>query len=117
LMNGDKARNTAALLIFATNRMARTLWSDHNNVNGLFRLDKTEMNVETMCESNRSTITKIVVDMVLIDVSLKFVGRRHHHKIGPFSRISNIHNLKAICFGFSDGGGSFTKSYANILGA
>src|SRR5690606_38657414 len=94
LMDRDKARNAAALLVFAANCMAWALWCDHDNVNGLLWLDEAEVNIEAVCECNRCAVTDVILNVILVDVSLKFIRGCHHKEIAPLGGISNIHDFK-----------------------
>ncbi len=53
LMDGDEARNTAALGVGAPHQMAGTFGSDHEHVDVLRRVDGAEVDVEAVGEHQR----------------------------------------------------------------
>lgn len=74
------------------------------------------MHVETMSESDCRAITEIVVNVFLVDVSLQFVRRCHHHEIGPLGGVSNIHHLEAVSLCLLRGRRTFTKGHTHVSG-
>ena len=57
------------------------------------------MHVQPVREGNRRTVADVGFDVVAIDVGLKFIGRRHHHQVGPSGGFSNRQHLETISFG------------------
>ena len=95
LMHRDQAGHAAALQIFAAHGMAGALGRDHQHVQIGARLDQLEMDVEAMGEQQRRALLHVVRQFVLVDVGLQFVGRHHHHHIGPFGGVGDAHHLEA----------------------
>ncbi len=116
-MNGDEARNAAALLIFAAHRVARALWRNHDNVNGLLWFNQTKVHVEAMGKRNGSAITNVRGNVVLVNVGLQFVRGGHHHQVCPLGSFSNSHHLKSVSFNLLGGGGTSFQTNSQFLGA
>lgn len=91
LMNGDKAGDAAALLVFAADGMARALRSDHYDVDRGLRLDEAEVDVEAVRKGDCRAVADVSGDVGLVDVGLQLVGRRHHHQVGPGGSFGNRH--------------------------
>ena len=89
LVDRDQARHAAALLIFAAHRVAGALGRHHQHVEIGARLDQVEMDVEAVREEQRRALLHVGVQIVLVDVGLQFVGRHHHHHIGPFGGVGD----------------------------
>ncbi|MPM24563.1 hypothetical protein SDC9_71046 [bioreactor metagenome] len=90
LVDGDQRRNTLAFLELGTNRVARALGSDHDDVHITCGLDLTEMDVETMCERKILSSGEIGLNTVVVDLGLLLIGQEHHDDLGH-------------CTGFLDG--------------
>ena len=95
LMDGDQARHAAALLVFAAHRVAGPLGRDHQDVEVLARLDQAEMHVEAVGEEQCRALFHVGGKIVLVDVGLQFVGRHHHHGVGPFGGLGGGHHFEA----------------------
>jgi hypothetical protein len=98
-----QARHAAALLVFAAHRMAGALRRDHQHVDVGARLEQVEMHVEAMREGDRGTRLHVGVQVVAVEVALQFVGRQHHHDIGPLGGIGDGHHLEAGGLGLLPG--------------
>ena len=75
--------------------MAGALGRHHQHVEILARLDQIEMNVEAMREQKRRALLQVRREMLRIDVALQFVGRQHHHDVGPFGGFGDGQHLAA----------------------
>ena len=79
--------------------MAGALGRDHQHVEIGARLDQVEMDVEAMGEHQRGALLHVGRQLVAVDVGLQFVGRQHHHDIGPFGGGGDVQDLEALGFG------------------
>ena len=66
------------------------------------------MHVEAVGEEQRRALLHVGGKIVLVDIGLKFVGRHHHHGVGPFCRFGSRHHLEArglrlLCAGAGTG--------------
>ena len=86
LMDRDQARHAAAALVFGAHGMAGALRRDHQHVEIGARLDQVEVHVEAVREHQRRALLHVGRKFVAVDVGLQFVGRQHHHDVGPFGR-------------------------------
>ena len=64
--------------------MAGAFGRDHQHVEVGARLDQVEMDVEPVREHQRRALLHVGREIVAVDVGLQFVGRQHHHDVGPF---------------------------------
>ena len=53
------------------------------------------MDVEAVREEQRRALLHVRREIVLVDVGLQFIGRDHHHHIGPFGGLGVGHHLEA----------------------
>ena len=95
-MDGEQARHAGAALIFRAHGMARTFRRDHHHVEIGARLDQVEMDVEPVREHQRRAFLHVGVQLVVIDVGLQFVGREHHHHVGPFGGLGDFHDRQLL---------------------
>ena len=96
LVDREQARHAGAALVFGAHGVARPLRRDHHHVEIGARLDQVEMNVEAVREHQRRAVLHIGVQLVVIDVGLQFVGREHHHHVGPFGGLGDFHDLELL---------------------
>ena len=76
--------------------MTGALGRDHQHVEIGARLDQVEMHVEAVGEHQRRAVLHVGVEMIAIDVALQFVGRQHHHHVGPFGGVGDIEHLELL---------------------
>ena len=60
------------------------------------------MNVEPVREHQRRALFHIAVQLAVIDVGLQFVGREHHHHVGPFGGLGDLHHLELLALRLLD---------------
>ena len=82
--------------------MTRPFRRNHQHVDAFGGLDQIEVNVEAVREHDRSTVLDVLDDMVAIDIGLQFVGRQHHHHIGPLRGFGDLHHLELLALGLFD---------------
>ena len=75
------------------------------------------MNVEAVREEQRRSVLHVGREIGLVDVGLEFVGRQHHHDVGPFGGIRHGHHLEALGFGLLGRRGAFAQRHHDILDA
>ena len=79
--------------------MAGALRRDHQHVEVGARLDQVEMDVEAVGEQQRRALLHVGVQMLAVDVGLQLVGREHHHDVGPFGGLGDLHHLELLALG------------------
>ena len=70
-----------------------------------------------MGEGDGGAVAEIAGDVVLPDVALQFVGRAHHHEVGPFRRVGDRHHLLAGLLGLGGGAGARPERDHDLLDA
>ena len=60
------------------------------------------MHVEAVREHQRRAVLHVGVQMIVVDVALQFVGREHHHHVGPFGGVGHLHDLELLALGLLD---------------
>ena len=95
-MDRDQARHAGAALIFGAHGVAGALRRDHQHVEIGARLDQVEMHVEAVREHQRRAVLHVGGEVIAIDVGLQFVGREHHHHVGPFGGLGDLHDLELL---------------------
>ena len=60
------------------------------------------MHVEAVREHQRRAVLHVAVQVLAIDVGLQFVGREHHHHVGPFGGLGDLHHLELLALGLLD---------------
>ena len=103
-MDCDKARHAGTTLVFRAYGMAGPLGRDHQHIEIGTRLDQIEMHVKPVREHQRRTVFHVLGEVVAIDVALQLVGRQHHHHVGPFGRLGDLHDLELLGLGLFHAG-------------
>ncbi len=116
-MNRDQARHAGAALIFRAHGVAGAFRRDHQHVEIAARLDQIEMHVEAVREHQRRAVFHVLGKRLAIDVALQFVGREHHHDVGPFGGFRHFHDLEFLGLGLLDAGGGLAQSDRDLLDA
>ena len=116
-MDRDQARHAASLEIFRAHRVAGALGGDHQHVEIGARLDEIEVHVEAVREQQRRALLHVGREFVAVDVRLQFVGREHHHDIGPFGGADDVEHLDAFGFGLLGGGRTRAQRHGDVLHA
>ena len=100
LMYRNQTWHAATFDIFRPHCMTRAFRRDHKDVDIGTWLNQVKMHIQTMRKGNRRACTNIAGDICIVNISLQFVRRQHHHDIGPCSRFGHIHDLKTsvLCF-------------------
>ena len=62
-------------------------------------------------------IANVVGNLVLVDVGLQLVRRRHHHQVGPLGGIGHRHHLKAVGLDLLRGRRTGPQGDADLLDA
>ena len=75
------------------------------------------MHVEAVREHQRRAVLHIGVQMVAIDVALQFVGRQHHHDVGPFGGLGDLHHLELLAFRLLHAGRGFAQRHGDLFDA
>ena len=52
----------------------------------------------------------LACEVLAVEVALAFVGRQHHHDVGPFRGVGGVHDFEAGGFGFGDAGRAGLRS-------
>ena len=112
-----QARHAGAALVFGAHGMARALRRDHQHVEIGARLDQIEMHVEAVREHQRRAVLHVGVQMLAIDVALQFVGRQHHHDVGPFGGLGHLHDLELLGLGLLHAGRALAQRHRDVLDA
>ena len=115
LVDRNETRHAAAALVFRTHRMTGPFRSDHQHVEVGARLDQIEMDVEAVGEHQRCGLLHVGSKFVAIDVGLQFVGRQHHHDVGPFGGAGDVQHLDAFGFGLLGGGRTGPEGDRDVL--
>ena len=102
LVDRDQAGHAGAARIFRTHGVAGALRRDHQHVEIGTRIDQVKMHVEAVREQQGRALLHVAVQALAIDVALQFVGREHHHDVGPFGGFGDFHGLEARAFGLLD---------------
>ena len=97
--------------------MAGALRRDHQHVEVGARLDQVEVDVEAVGEHQRRALLHVLGEVVVIDVALQFVGREHHHHVGPFGGFRHFHDLELLAFGLFDAGRALAQRDRDLLHA
>ena len=116
-MDREQARHAGAALIFRAHGVAGPLGRDHHHVEIGARLDQIEMDVEAVREHQRRALLHVGVQMVVIDVGLQFVGREHHHHVGPFGGLGDFHDLELLAFRLLDALRALAQRHRDVLDA
>ena len=117
LVDRDQAGHAAAALIFGAHGVAGTLRRDHQHVEIGARLEQVEMHVEAVREQQRRAVLHVGVQVIAVDVALQFVGRQHHHDVGPLGGLGDFHHLEAGGFRLLGGGRSLAQRDGDFLDA
>ena len=75
------------------------------------------MHVEAVREGDRRAVADVRRDLVLVDVGLQFVGRRHHHQVGPFGGVRHAHHLEPVGLDLLGGRRAGLEADGDLLGA
>jgi len=97
--------------------VARTLRRDHQHVEVGARLDQVEVHVEAVGEHQRRAVLHVLGQMVAVDVALQLVGREHHHYVGPFGGLGDVHDLELLGLGLLHAGGGLTQRNRDLFHA
>ena len=116
-MNGQEAGHAGAALVFGAHGVARSLGGDHHHVEVGARLDQVEMHVEPMREHQRGTVLHVGGEVLTIDVRLQFVGRKHHHDVGPLGRLGYLFDGQLLTFRLFDALRALAQSNHDLLDA
>ena len=81
------------------------------------RLDQIEMDVEAVGEHQRRALFHVGVQMIAIDVALQFVGREHHHHVGPFGGFGHFHDLELFALGLLHALRALAQRHRDVLDA
>ena len=114
LMDGDEARDAAALDVLAAHGVTGTLGRDHDDVDIGGRIDQAEMNVEAVREGERAARLHLACDFVRIDRGLMLVRREDHENIGPFGGFGYGLHGEARAFGLLCRGRAFAQRNDNF---
>ena len=116
-MDRDQARHAGAALILGAHGVAGALRRDHQHVEVGARLDQVEMHVEAVREHQRRAVLHVGVQMVAVDVALQFVGREHHHHVGPLGGLGDLHDLELLALGLLDALRALAQRDRDVLDA
>ena len=116
-MDRQQARHAGAALIFGAHGVARALGRDHHHVEVGARLDQVEMDVEAVREHQRRAVLHVAVQVIAVDVGLQFVGREHHHHVGPFGGLGDFHDLELLGLGLLDALRALAQRHGDVLDA
>ena len=116
-MHRQQAGHTGAALIFRAHGVARALGRDHHHVEIGARLDQVKVDVEPVRKHQRRALLHVLDEVVVIDVGLQFVGREHHHHVGPFRGLGDLHHLELLAFRLFDAAGALAQRDRNLLHA
>ena len=75
------------------------------------------MHVKPVREHQRRALLHVAGEVVAIDVALQFVGREHHHHVGPFGGLGDFHDLEFLGLGLFDAAGTFAQPDRDLLHA
>ena len=75
------------------------------------------MHVEAVGEHQRRAVLHVGVQMVAIDVALQFVGRQHHHHVGPLGGLGHFHDLELLALGLLDARRGLAQRDRDVLDA
>ena len=103
--------------IFRAHGVAGALGRDHHHVEVGARLDQVEMHVEAVREHQRGALLHVGGEMVVIDVGLQFVGRDHHHHVGPFGGLGHLHDLELLALGLFHAGRGLAQRHRDVFDA
>jgi hypothetical protein len=106
-----------AALIFGAHGVARPLRRDHHDVEIGARFDQVEMHVEAVRKHQRRAVFHVGDEMIAIDVGLQFVGREHHHHVGPLGGLGDFHHLELLAFGLLDALRALAQRHRDLLDA
>ena len=116
-MDRNQARHAGAALILRAHGVAGALRRDHQHVEIGARLDQVEMHVEAVGEHQRRAVLHVLGEMIAVDVALQFVGREHHHHVGPFGGLGDLHHLELLAFGLLHAGRALAQRDRDVLDA
>ncbi len=98
-MDGDEARQAAALRVLVAQRVARAFRRRERHVHVGARLDEAVVDVEAVAEHQVLTLARVRLDLVGIHHRLFFIGREDHHHVGPFGGLGGRDDFQAFLLG------------------
>ena len=100
LLNSNQRWHSAAFGVCAAHQVAWALWSNHDHVDTLWRLDAIETNVETVSKCNCFALGEVWRNALFINLLLLRVWSKDHDHVGVLCGVSNRHHAQASAFGF-----------------
>ena len=116
-MDRHQHRHAGAALVFRAHGVAGALGRDHHHVEVGARLDQVEVDVEAVREHQRRALLHVGGEVVAIDVGLQLVGREHHHHVGPFGGLGDLHDLELLALGLLDALRALAQRHRDVLDA
>ena len=114
LVHGDQIRHAAAFGEGTAHEVAGTLGGNHDDVHVLGADDLLEVDVEAVGKHQRVAGFQVGGNVRLVDVSLHFIGQKHHDHICLGTGFGSAHGLKAVLLGQIVVGSSGTLAYDHI---
>ena len=90
---------------------------DHQDVDVGARLDEVEMDVEAVREHQRRAVLHVGMEVVAVDLALQLVGGEHHHHLGPFRGLGDLHHRQLLLLGLGGGSRALAQRDGDVLDA
>ena len=90
---------------------------DHQHVDVGARLDQVEVHVEAVREHQRRALLHVGGEVIAIDVGLQLVRGEHHHHVGPFGGLGDLHHLELLGLGLLHAGRGLAQRDRDVLDA
>ncbi len=110
LLNRNKAGSSLAGLIFGTDSVARSLRSNHGDVNIGRRHDASEMNVEAVSEHQHVALFQVRLDIFFVQLSLLFIIDQDHDNVSLLCSFRRGKDFKTLLLCSLPGSGTFIET-------
>ena len=110
LLNSYQTWNTFSCLILASYSMSWSFWCDHSNVNVLWWVDASKVNVETMSEHQHIALFQIWLDGLFVHSCLFLIVNQDHDNICFFCCLCCCIYFKSLLLCAFPGSASLIKT-------
>src|SRR5690606_34520679 len=114
LVNSDQVRNAAALAVGATNRVTRSLGSNHDDVDIVTGHNLAVVNVKAVSKCQSSARLDVLGNLVAVNLSNVFVGQQDHDDVSALDGFGHFLNFQASVLGFAPGSAAFAQTHNHI---